>query len=879
MAPDNAPRLNRGAALRSAAEAYAAAQTGGTVIQRSFKGDNNPDSPGNRELWDKIVAKRHPKSGPEVKPGRLAREREVFEDLVRSRKNYSDLTELLNMIDALIQTGGGQSSDDGHSTDEDGADGDQWDDQDYWDDDEEGYSDDYDDELVAGDALEAAGNAARERLIASVRRKVAQTPLCATIIWTGGNMYKEQLELAREIAPELWDDQNKIIEFIRTSTGSKLQRFRANPRSAMLFASSIQQQHDQEREFKDTVQLAEAQLRAITDAVAVYAPREVFLTAVDIPQGWHRFDDLAQIGAIRPPPGHRQILMTMGHGSQAGETFLPTEKQYEDNKSFMGLNSVLGLPADKSVLYVPVQCFPNAAVQKGREAGVHAASVQSSETIGNAQLLEWLDLDFLREIDTWLPEAASAGGGDGSASSATSSSAAAAPTGGEEAAATADRQDAQQPPPLPPGKVADKAADAADNGGDSAQLKARPAPVSRAPVMQLMQIDDLAKLDIFGLNVASWAEFDERLSKVTSRHGLAMRMAALSGQDLSLTEHHALALMRAQSDRLFGHKPDLIDHLTRPLVPPPPKPDKAKEPERRQVRIKSGPHFTQVHSTSELLVWLISNPLLSRIGLKGWAEPDVLGRVLLRLETDGRVLDASYVWNIVAAELGSVSSDSDDEIASDDRVGDRGDDGDDREPWPHGYWSKTKAFSNEQEIGGPDRGDETFPVAAEFRREMDPDQRKSRIAALEASLSGYTLVGVHATTAENIGGLVKFGPQAAKTGSGNQLGKGRGFYVIPVGAVSLEKALASAKGWGSHIVAVYIKGELVSKPGGSRRVEENVVRDRERGYCYVYASLELVIPEYMYPRIRIVRDPDDITMASPGYKSAPTERNPLEFLM
>ena len=85
----------------------------------------------------------------------------------------------------------------------------------------------------------------------------------------------------------------------------------------------------------------------------------------------------------------------------------------------------------------------------------------------------------------------------------------------------------------------------------------------------------------------------------------------------------------------------------------------------------------------------------------------------------------------------------------------------------------------------------------------------SMIESLKKSLSGYNLVGVHATTMERMASLVKNGVDVSQINTENGSGKGKGFYIIP--GTNLDRITKEAKVWGSHVVAVYLPEEAIVK--------------------------------------------------------------------
>ena len=140
---------------------------------------------------------------------------------------------------------------------------------------------------------------------------------------------------------------------------------------------------------------------------------------------------------------------------------------------------------------------------------------------------------------------------------------------------------------------------------------------------------------------------------------------------------------------------------------------------------------------------------------------------------------------------------------------------------------------------------------------------------LSASLAGYRFVGFHGTDAENVGGLIVDGPDVARIASGHDIGKGRGFYVAPVVGPPGEKAPGTAakkeaRMWGRFLVAVHVADDV---PVGSHFDDSDGGVEFEGGGASgsgpemtYHGSVELVVPEELFGKIKLVRNVDDVTM-------------------
>ncbi|MES1159337.1 MAG: hypothetical protein ABUM51_01135 [Bacteroidota bacterium] len=107
----------------------------------------------------------------------------------------------------------------------------------------------------------------------------------------------------------------------------------------------------------------------------------------------------APLGAkIDLPPTHNTILITVGHGSSAGETNIPSATLADFTK-ITGLLKTSGV--ESVVLYIPLQCYPQQAVDKGRSAGVSSVSINSRERSDDGEMKRWIEANLQQEIIQW----------------------------------------------------------------------------------------------------------------------------------------------------------------------------------------------------------------------------------------------------------------------------------------------------------------------------------------------------------------------------------------------------------------------------------------------------------------------------------------------
>lgn len=120
---------------------------------------------------------------------------------------------------------------------------------------------------------------------------------------------------------------------------------------------------------------------------------------------------------------------------------------------------------------------------------------------------------------------------------------------------------------------------------------------------------------------------------------------------------------------------------------------------------------------------------------------------------------------------------------------------------------------------------------------------------------GLKKLGIHETDFANLEGLVANGPAVEKVDSANGIGKGRGFYVTPVG----KRKLATVVGdivYGDSFVAIYIKSNIGPVRSPDEPSNNTAVLDKEHGdeLCYYVMSGggEIVIPERCFPFVKAV---------------------------
>ena len=164
-------------------------------------------------------------------------------------------------------------------------------------------------------------------------------------------------------------------------------------------------------------------------------------------------------------------------------------------------------------------------------------------------------------------------------------------------------------------------------------------------------------------------------------------------------------------------------------------------------------------------------------------------------------------------------------------------------------------------------GDEAPPINT-----ISPEEfrviRVRAIAAFEAAnfprgYKGYKLLGVHETTNERAASLVQNGPATDQVGSGHGLGKGRGFYLTPIGT-----KLVVDLDYGECIVAVYIKNTAERRGSGGiddvDQLEKQYIEEFEEPadqpcYYVMGGGGEIVIPERCFGLVKMAKERSDLS--------------------
>ena len=249
-----------------------------------------------------------------------------------------------------------------------------------------------------------------------------------------------------------------------------------------------------------------------------------------------------------------------------------------------------------------------------------------------------------------------------------------------------------------------------------------------------------------------------------------------------------------------------------------------------------------IKSTTDLAIWLGSYPLRSDQAPRHYADTAILQTALSSLHGLKTTITNRRVWRAVIAAAEGTGSGA----------------------GAGGVWGELELVDSFNLLGER----EEAVVPGRYRRKLPEAEYNEKLQALRSSLAGYRFVGLHATTMERTGSLVKEGVNPALFNTGHGAGKGRGFYIIPAAGVS-NKLLKLAKGWGGHVVAVFLPDSAEEVQAGKLDNVQTLERANKarKPFYYFFGESEAVIPPSLCTKVKIVVDPSDISMGSTEYEA------------
>jgi hypothetical protein len=269
-----------------------------------------------------------------------------------------------------------------------------------------------------------------------------------------------------------------------------------------------------------------------------------------------------------------------------------------------------------------------------------------------------------------------------------------------------------------------------------------------------------------------------------------------------------------------------------------------KEP---KLIIKDGNQIVNIiRSTTDLIIWLGSHPMHSTFTPKHFSDTNILTKTLNILYGLNRYyVSEGTVWRkLIAVTKGGKPK---------------------KKKGGYPDWGEMESVPAIDLMGQEDVFDK---VPGRYRRKLPEEIYSQKIQKLKSSLSGYKLVGVHATTMENTAPLLQEGVSIAKFNTGHGIGKGAGFYIIP-SEIMTKRLILSARGWGSHILAVYLPNDAEKQWAGKLDNVQTMERKntkKEKRY-YMFGKEEAVIPPSLCHLVKLVVDPADISMGNSEYEA------------
>ena len=167
---------------------------------------------------------------------------------------------------------------------------------------------------------------------------------------------------------------------------------------------------------------------------------------------------------------------------------------------------------------------------------------------------------------------------------------------------------------------------------------------------------------------------------------------------------------------------------------------------------------------------------------------------------------------------------------------------------------------------GDDSGSELGSALPPSLEELAPQPKRQKPEdfnwkGFPDTYEGLSKIGVHETSSENLAALVATGPSEKKVGSGNGIGKGRGFYVTRVGRKELSNA-TKAIHYGERYVAVYAPSSFEAVKSFDEATNNTSELDKDYGHIYCYYVMsggsEIIIPERCFPYIKVVSLLDEL---------------------
>jgi hypothetical protein len=176
-------------------------------------------------------------------------------------------------------------------------------------------------------------------------------------------------------------------------------------KSIMGGPDAVHQALDQEGIHLKSALAAEGILQQLVAQVRVFCPHKKFFIRPDliqIPPAWRTYNPDAASDAPLIDPGvvmgMRTVLLTIGHGSSSGATHFPSLGIQTQDK----IASRLRLGNLDGIFYLPLQCYPQAAVKAWREFGGTSESIHNDGRSDDIELNYWLTNSLYDTVRSWI---------------------------------------------------------------------------------------------------------------------------------------------------------------------------------------------------------------------------------------------------------------------------------------------------------------------------------------------------------------------------------------------------------------------------------------------------------------------------------------------
>ncbi|ONI81478.1 hypothetical protein ALI144C_19315 [Actinosynnema sp. ALI-1.44] len=228
------------------------------------------------------------------------------------------------------------------------------------------------------------------------------------VVWAGSNLTDFQISKLRHVYESKrlsgFDDDTErlareMFDRVRLDDADHENEIMKNA----FGVSGVQQAMDQEMIHAEVTSTVQMILLSRFEDVVVFRPDDgLFLrrAKADVEEAWMPFNDLAQVrdglrdsGAANRPV----VLVTIGHGGPQGHTHFPAKGMLTQQQ----ISSGLAVPTDANTLYIPLQCYPQKAVEQWRQLGGKSVSINNTGRSDDSEMKQWIHDRLETDIAKW----------------------------------------------------------------------------------------------------------------------------------------------------------------------------------------------------------------------------------------------------------------------------------------------------------------------------------------------------------------------------------------------------------------------------------------------------------------------------------------------